>query len=167
MLPISTITRTATFDSTGSYRYSLGRQWRDGGPLLAILMLNPSQASDTADDPTIRRCMGLAHGWRFGAIQVVNLFAYRTADPRQLKQTPDPIGPDNDAALITAAAQADRILLAWGNHGCFQERDEAVLALLSSYQAKWCCIDHNRTGQPRHPLYVRRDAGLTRWDQNL
>ena len=44
-------------------------------------MLNPSLADATADDPTIRRCIGLAYGWDFGAITVVNLFAYCTALP--------------------------------------------------------------------------------------
>jgi hypothetical protein len=99
--------RSATFDPTGRYRYSLGRRW-SAGPTLAIIMLNPSQADGSVDDPTIRRCIGLAQGWGFGAIAVVNLFAYRSPHPKALRQTKDPIGPGNDAALSTAAQQPSK-----------------------------------------------------------
>ncbi len=66
--------RSATFDPTGRYRYSLERCWGSDSTL-AIVMLNPSRADGSLDDPTLRRCMGLALGWGFGAIAVVNLFA--------------------------------------------------------------------------------------------
>ncbi|TVP68103.1 MAG: DUF1643 domain-containing protein [Leptolyngbya sp. LCM1.Bin17] len=155
--------RSARFDPSGSYRYRLTRQWQPSCPWLTIIMLNPSQADATVDDPTLRRCQGLAQSWGFGAIDVVNLFAYRTAHPRRLKQASDPVGPDNDAVLLTAAAQANQILLAWGNWGCLYHRDRAVLALLAPYQDKWTCLGRNRTGQPRHPLYVPRQRTLQPW----
>ena len=126
-------------------------------------MLNPSQANAMVDDPTVRRCMGLAHQWGFGAITVVNLFAFCTAYPRQLKQVQQPIGPKNDQALWDAAATGDRVLLAWGNHGSLKQRDQAVLRLVSPFADKWCCLGRNRTGQPRHPLYTSRDTVLQSW----
>ena len=150
--------RTATFDPTGHYRYSLGRRWSDASTL-AIIMLNPSQADSSVDDPTIRRCIGLAKGWGFGAIAVVNLFAYRSPH----RQAADPVGPENDAALITAAQQADRILLAWGNWGSWQGRDRAVLTLLTAHQSRYRCLGKNLTGQPRHPLYVPQSISLQPW----
>ncbi len=163
MLQDSAIVRSALVDSSGYYRYALGRQWQPEARRLTILMLNPSRADDRTDDPTIRRCMALAQGWGFGAITVVNLFAYRTAYPRQLREIADPIGPENDDALITAATQADLLLLAWGNSGHLYHRDQAVLALLKPYQERWCAIARNQTGHPCHPLYVRRDVPLRPW----
>jgi hypothetical protein len=154
--------RWASFDPTGRYRYSLGRRW-SAAPTLAIIMLNPSQADGSVDDPTIRRCLGLAHSWGFGAIAVVNLFAYRSPHPRVLRQVDDPIGPDNNAALAEAARQADQILLAWGNWGSLGDRDRTVLNLLAPHQVKWRCLGHNLTGQPRHPLYVPGSISLRRW----
>lgn len=162
MLQLSAIERSATFDTTGHYRYSLGRRW-SAAPTLAIIMLNPSQADSSVDDPTIRRCIGLAQGWGFGAIAVVNLFAYRSPHPKTLRQAKDPIGPKNDAALSTAAEQADQILLAWGNWGSLWGRDRAVLTLLAPYQAKCHCLGQNLTGQPRHPLYIPRQTSLQPW----
>ena len=155
--------RGARFDPSGHYRYSLTRQWQPSCPWLTIIMLNPSQADATVDDPTLRRCQGLAKSWGFGAIEVVNLFAYRTAYPRCLKQASDPVGPDNDRTLLAAAAQAHQILLAWGNWGGLRQRDRAVLALLAPYQDKWTCLGRNRTGHPRHPLYVPRGISLQPW----
>ncbi|MBE9114212.1 DUF1643 domain-containing protein, partial [Nodosilinea sp. LEGE 07298] len=149
MLQPSAMERTAIVDPTGHYRYSLGRRWSDA-PTLAIIMLNPSQADSSVDDPTLWRCIGLAREWGFGAIAVVNLFAYRSPHPHVLRQVNDPIGPDNNAALVAAAAAADHILLAWGNWGSWLGRDRIVLDLLAPYQAQCHCLGHNRTGQPRH-----------------
>jgi hypothetical protein len=163
MLQSLPIFRSAQFDDTGRYRYSLFRQWQPALPGLTIIMLNPSLADATADDPTIRRCIGLAYGWDFGAITVVNLFAYSTAYPRHLKQVNDPVGSENDAALRKAALEGEKILLAWGNWGCLHGRDQAVLRWLSPFHNKFCCLGRNRTGQPRHPLYVSRDIKLRPW----
>ncbi|MBW4461377.1 MAG: DUF1643 domain-containing protein [Nodosilinea sp. WJT8-NPBG4] len=162
MLQLSAIERSATFDSTGRYRYSLERRWSTA-PILAIVMLNPSQADSSVDDPTIRRCIGLAQGWGFGAIAVGNLFAYRSPHPKTLRQIEDPIGLENDAALSTAAQQAEQILLAWGNWGSWLGRDRSVLTLLTPHQAKCRCLGQNLTGQPRHPLYVPRHTILELW----
>ncbi|MFQ4135031.1 DUF1643 domain-containing protein [Nodosilinea sp. PGN35] len=162
MLQLSAIERSATFDPTGRYRYSLGRRW-SAAPTLAIIMLNPSQADSSVDDPTIRRCTGLAMGWGFGAIAVVNLFAYRSPHPKALRQADDPIGSENDAVLSETARQADQILLAWGNWGSWLGRDRTVLTLLTPHQTKCRCLGQNRTGQPRHPLYIPRHTPLQPW----
>jgi hypothetical protein len=59
-------------------------------------MLNPSTADERRDDPTIRRCIGFSRARGFGGKTVVNLFALRTPEPRDLREHADPIGPDND-----------------------------------------------------------------------
>jgi hypothetical protein len=155
----------ACFDPSGQYRYWLSRCWLESGPQLAIVMLNPSRADAERNDPTLRRCLALALGWGFGSLTVVNLFAYCSADPQQLWQVQDPVGPDNDGHLLAACDRAARVLLAWGNWGCRLNRDLAVLTLLAASQPKWCCLGRNRTGRPRHPLYVRRDCLLQGWTE--
>jgi hypothetical protein len=160
---ISAIERSASFDPMGRYRYRLGRRWSRAGPHLVIIMLNPSRADSSLDDPTLRRCIGLAKGWGFGAITVVNLFAYRSPHPQVLRQVSDPIGPDNDAAITDATHQGDQILLAWGNGGSWLGRDRTIFNLLAPWQAKCHCLGLNRTGQPRHPLYVPHSSSLHPW----
>ncbi|MBD2259666.1 DUF1643 domain-containing protein [Pseudanabaena sp. FACHB-2040] len=154
---------TACFDTSGTYRYTLSRRWDEARPTIAFVMLNPSQANDAYNDPTIRRCIGLAQQWGYGRLEVVNLFAYCSAHPRDLTQVKDPIGPENDQYLLSTCEQAERVLLAWGNWGSRLGRDRTVLTLLEPHWVKCCSLGLNQTGLPRHPLYVKRDSQLLPW----
>jgi hypothetical protein len=137
----------AVFDSTGRYRYRLTRSWAPG-PAVAFVMLNPNLADAERDDPTIRRAIGFAKAWGFGELVVVNLFAWRCRDPRDLARVPDPIGPDNDAHLADLPPD---VVVAWGNHGALLGRAGEVLRRLGEAT----CLGGTLRGEPRHPLYVR------------
>lgn len=151
--------RSATISPCGRFRYRLGRRWAEGATLLFV-MLNPSTADAAIDDPTIRRCIGFAQAEDFGAIEVVNLFAYRTPEPKALKAAGFPVGPDNDAAIMAAAVNANTICLAWGAHGAGLARTGEVLALLKqANRAPWC-LERTRGGQPAHPLMLRSSCRL-------
>ena len=160
------IRRTALFDQTGQYRYALSRSWQPtdaNDPSVAFVMLNPSRADAERDDPTIRACMQFAQGWGYGGLTVVNLFAYRTPEPKALKTVHDPVGPGCDRAILDAADRAERLLLAWGNWGTLLGRDRAVLRLLQPYADRLYCLGVNRTAQPRHPLYIKRSTQPVLW----
>ena len=120
-------------------------------------MLNPSTADESSDDPTIRRCIGFARAWAYGGLEVVNLFALRATDPRELRVAADPIGGLNDAYLLDAAARATAMVIAWGAHGVFRSRGAAALTLLSP-RARLLALGWTNSGEPRHPLYLRRDV---------
>ena len=92
----------AIFDINGRYRYSLWRAWSSYHPRIAFVLLNPSTADEQRNDPTIRRCIGFARAWNFGSMEVVNLFAYRTTDCRELLKIDDPVGEENNYYLIQA-----------------------------------------------------------------
>ncbi len=147
----------ATFDATGTYRYLLWRTWNPAADRVLFVMLNPSTADATRDDPTIRRCIAFARAWGHGGVEVVNLFAWRSTSPSLLRIAPDPVGPDNDRVLMDACGRAARIVFAWGNHGSFWGRDRQVKSLLGG---QTFCLGFTRTGQPRHPLYLRQTTGL-------
>ncbi len=120
-------------------------------------MLNPSTADAEHDDPTIRRCFGFARSWGFGALEVVNLFAWRSTSPAALQSAKDPVGPANDAAILDAHACCGQTVLAWGNHGAHLNRDREVRLLLDG-DASVVHFGLTGAGQPRHPLYIRADA---------
>jgi len=145
----------ATFDSTRCYRYLLWREWDAIAPKVGFVMLNPSQADDTVDDPTIRRCIGFARSWGYGGMEVVNLFAYRTAHPKNLRQVQDPIGQENDRYLESLGQRVERIILAWGNWGRLMERDRVVWSLLAQHQNLYC-LGLTKLQQPCHPLYLKK-----------
>lgn len=160
------IRRSAQFDATGQYRYWLKREWDADQGAIALIMLNPSRADHRQDDPTLRRCLRLARQWQFGRFTVVNLFAYCTASPKILQTVAQPIGPDNDHHILQACQTANQIVLAWGNWGVLHQRDQAVLKLLHPYRDRLYCLGHNKTRQPRHPLYVPRHTLLQPWDEH-
>lgn len=120
---------TAVYSDCEAYRYALSREWGDG-PRVNFVMLNPSTADETRNDPTIERCERRARALGFGGFSVTNLFAFRATAPRDLKAAPQPIGPGNDAAIHDAAGSADMVLCAWGVHGSHQNRGTMVEVML-------------------------------------
>jgi hypothetical protein len=137
----------------GPYRYTLWRVWSAALPKVTFILLNPSTADATLDDPTVRRCVGFARAWGFGSLELVNLFAYRATHPYQLKTALDPVGPANDAAILQAVSSAQLVVVGWGTHGRLYGRDRAVLRLLPD---SVCCLGATRDGFPRHPLYLKQ-----------
>ena len=112
--------RIALFDPDMIFRYRLAipiphplpGPSRDLAPAYPLrgtclfIMLNPSTADETANDPTIRRCIGFASLWGFRHLVIGNLFALRSTDPQALYTAPDPIGVDNDSHLSAIADEA-------------------------------------------------------------
>jgi hypothetical protein len=161
---MNTISSSAFLSPCNTYRYRLGRSWGPG-PADVWIMLNPSTADATLDDPTIRRCIGFSRSWGSGSLVVVNLFALRATDPAELAHHPDPVGLDNDEHIAFAAAGArehgGRIFAAWGAHPMAAERAHAVARLVDP--TALLCLGTTKAGAPRHPLYVKGDTTPTPW----
>ena len=143
---------SAIISGCGAYRYRLERQWDAEKSKVAFLMLNPSTADAEADDPTIRRCIGFAKSWGFGALIVGNLFALRSTAPDALYRHVDPVGPDNDSHLVDIARSAGTIICAWGTHGALRGRGRTVAAMLDRHNL--AALTVTRGGHPGHPLYI-------------
>lgn len=149
----------AVFDESGNYRYRLWRRWNAKLPTVCMIMLNPSTADATVNDPTIARCVNMANSWGFGGLEVVNLFAYRSTKPRDLWQADDPIGPHNDMHIKRTVAHSQVCVLAWGNLPIArQERAKSVLKYLSTRELM--CMGVTKQLQPRHPLYMLSSVQL-------
>lgn len=149
--------RRATFSPCRRYRYRLEQGWGSGGRVLFVL-LNPSTADELNDDPTVRRCWTFAADWGYGRGEVCNLFAWRDTDPRGMLAAEDPVGPENDFHLLEAADQASLIVCGWGAYGAHRGRAAEVTALLRGAGHTLYALGFTRDGQPRHPLYLRRQA---------
>ena len=107
----------ALFSPCRKYRYTLWRIWAPDKPYACFLGLNPSTADETADDPTVRRCIDYSKRWGMGSLLMLNIFAYRSTDPEKMKAVADPVGPDNDRWIKEIAGNAGIVIAAWGNHG--------------------------------------------------
>lgn len=152
----------AVYSDCERYRYLLTRVWGDG-PRALFIMLNPSTATEVQNDPTVERCERRARALGFGAFRVTNIFAFRATDPRVMRAEGDPVGPDNDAAILSSLPWADRIICAWGNHGLHLDRGATVEALLRQAGAPLFHLGLTGQGQPRHPLYVGYETRPEPW----
>jgi len=157
-----TLNKGAIIDPTGCYRYLLWREWEPNACRITFIMLNPSRADATVDDPTIRRCLGFAQYWGYGSLAVVNLFAYRTFNPTVLKEVSDPIGPENDQYLQETIQQGHLTVIAWGNRGNLNHRSQEVMKWLTELDSLYC-LGVTHRGFPRHPLYLKKDTLLMRY----
>lgn len=156
----------ATFSPDERYRYSLTRNLDDmfaDSSTVLFVMLNPSTADAEHDDPTVRRCVGYAKRWGYGMLHVANLFALRATDPAALYRDPDPVGESNDHFIAAMARYADRVVVAWGTHGAYQDRAREVARILRDNDRCPYALGLTKDGQPRHPLYMPADAQLEAW----
>ena len=148
-------TRQTIFSPCRQYRYTLWRAWDMFSPRYVMFIgLNPSTADEVQDDPTIRRCIGYAKEWGYGAFCMTNIFAFRATDPRVMKTQADPVGPENDKWLTECAKGAGLIVAAWGAHGGHRARDKEVIKLVNNIM----CLGTTKDGYPRHPLYLPKTA---------
>jgi len=154
------------------YRYRLTRSDFADRPWLAVhepallwIMLNPSTADETQDDPTIRRVRAFTRRLGFGQFTVVNLYALRSTAPRGLWVADDPVGPQNDETIaeeaFVAVVDDVPIVAAWGA-SARPERVAQVLAI-PHVAPRLHCLGVTAHGAPRHPLYLPGDAPLTAW----
>ena len=161
-------TPTATFSEDRVYRYSLTRQVALGqAGVCTFILLNPSTADETRNDPTINRCIHFAQDLRCGTLIVVNIFAYWATDPGELKRVReelelDIVGPENDRYIIEAVEQATVPIVAWGNHGAYLGRGGDVLKTLQDLgHAPLYAFKVTKLGYPIHPLYLPDHAHLS------
>lgn len=141
----------ATLSEDRKYRYRLWRKW-GANPLLMWIMLNPSTADETKDDPTIKRVIGFSINEGFGGCIVHNLFAYRATVPFTLLQVKDPVGPENNERIIQDACE-HKVVCAWGNvYKTLLWRVEAVHKFLIDLDLNY--LKMTAFGQPSHPLYL-------------
>ncbi len=156
------IDKSAILSPCQRYRYELWRRWSDA-PACVFIGLNPSTADASRDDPTIRKCVGFAQRWGYGALCMLNLFAFRATVPGDMLAAVDPIGPENNATLARVAGMAPLVIAAWGNHGRHLDRDRRVMDMFPSLH----CLRVNQNGSPVHPLYQPGDATPLRYNRPL
>lgn len=157
--------RTATLTHCGTYRYSLARTWGDPDSenILCVIMLNPSTADASIDDPTIRRCIGFAKREGCDGLKVLNAYALRATDPRVLRRHLDPVGKLNDVYLMNSANRFGNITVAWGTN-IDPSRQKAVRDILRKAGCFVSCFGTTKAGFPKHPLYLKNDAPLVAWE---
>lgn len=148
---------------TRLWRWSRVKSTTVGVSALLFVMLNPSTADGSVDDPTIRRCRSFQERYGYDLLLVANLFELRATDPRDLARATVPRNTEGaDRNLVQLASVSDRVIVGWGDQGRrYPQRCAEVLKLLTSVRGGVYCLGQSKHGYPRHPLMVRSDTKLS------
>jgi hypothetical protein len=146
----------AVLDSDRVYRYVLWRQFLEKGKTICFVGLNPSTADELSDDPTVTRLIHFAKAWGYARMTLVNIFAFRATNPKELRKAVDPIGKDNDSHIVERVSGAHETVLCYGNGGLFQSRGQVVATMLreGGFSSRLSCFKLTKKGLPWHPLYL-------------
>jgi len=156
-----------SFSDCRKYRYTLLHRWDElfERRRAIFICLNPSTADENKLDPTLTRIKSFSERLGANEFLMLNIFAYRATDPKDMMAVADPIGPENDAyiqAAITEAYELNQgsldIIGGWGNHGLHGNRQVAFLELMVPYRKlpnlNIACLGKNANQTPKHPLYI-------------
>lgn len=152
------IPQGAIFSDDRKYRYALWRLWSNIHPLLLLIGLNPSDANELKNDPTITRGVVRADRTGFGGLLMANLYGYVSTDPRALLINGDTVGELTDHYLKQMIAMSGCQLCGWGSFAPVAKRAPIVLAMIKEPY----CLGINADGQPKHPLYIGYDIPMRR-----
>lgn len=97
---------------------------------------------------------------------MANLFGYRATDPKDMYAQEKPVGYDNDFWLLKMADASEKVICAWGNHGAYRERADAVVKLLSG-RGEMLCLGTTKDGYPRHPSRLGYETKLEVYKFNV
>ena len=151
--------KNAILSEDRKYRYVLSRIWDETKPKVMIIGLNPSTADETEDDPTIGRCISFSKSWGYGGVYMLNLFAFRATQPKDMFNAENPIGLENNSYIEIYSKKVDKIVCAWGNHGTYKNRGNEIREKFD----KLFYLKLNQTGEPAHPLYLKSELVPKKW----
>lgn len=132
--------------------------------------MNPSTAAPDALDPTLRVVDAVARANGFDGFVMLNLYPLRCTRPDDLPREADlDLLARNLQHVAAAVAPGATVWAAWG--ALIEKRPYLAPALRELVagsalgDATWVARGRrSRAGHPHHPLYVRKDAPLERFD---
>lgn len=151
----------AILDSQRRHRFLLWRFW-DDRPRVLFVGLNPSTANEAEDDPTVRRLCGFAQSWGYGGLYVCNVFSQITPNPRELLPK-TAVHPADTHALQMVVELSALSICGWGDG-----IEKAVYGIARSntvrgYLNSPMCFGLTSKGNPKHPLYLPKNANLEKY----
>ncbi|MBE9913691.1 DUF1643 domain-containing protein [Paenibacillus donghaensis] len=150
----NTITSRAIFSDNGRYRYRLTRTWDVDKNKGALLMLNPSKATELITDRTVMNVTNYLINKGYGGLEIINLFAYMTTDPSELTNRDHFYESFNDNYIleVVGSNEIDFVIIGWGSDPKDRVlRKRHVENLLIPYEHKLKCFQDEKMRKPRHP----------------
>ena len=145
------------------HRYQLIRG--DAKKVICFLMLNPSHADATNDDPTMRRLKKFTSNLGYTGFIVVNLCSFITPYPKKLydyinrKNNIKKYDNLNDTHIKYAFNISKVIVAAYGvlKNPALKKRAKKILKMTNK---PIHALKLTKDGFPAHPLYLKKDSSL-------
>ena len=158
----------ASFSADGRYRQLMRRWTGESFPdrYMLFIGMNPSTADGTVNDPTCAREWTFAVREGYQAMVKANVGDYRATDPKMLL-VPGVVAVSaaNIPAIRQAAAGADLVVLCHGKlNKALAPAGKALVEALKADGVELWCFGTNGDGSPKHPLYLRADTPLVRFE---
>lgn len=148
----------AILDHYRRYRFLLWRFW-DDRPRMLFVGLNPSTANELEDDPTVRRLCGFAQSWGYGGLYACNVFSQITPYPSELHQDTAVHPADTHAIQMVNELVALRVC-GWGDGIAKADYGYSRANTIKNYLKEPMCFGLTAKGNPKHPLYLPKEAEL-------
>lgn len=167
-MPTKYTSASANISPCERFRFLLTREWDARLPACAFIGLNPSTADASKDDPTIRRCVDFAARWGYGKLHMLNLVAYRSTDPAAMFSWLEKNGPlewlrTNVTEALTTFEKSDIVIAAWGAPG--SKLGDFKKVMIDAAGDKLYSLATTKSGEPGHPLYLKKDLRATRYPE--
>lgn len=146
----------AEFSNDRKYRFALWRIWDRSKPLVMFIGLNPSTANETDNDPTIKSCGRIAKANGYGGFYMMNCFPFISTDPKALA-TFERV-EHNRQKISEIAKICNDVVFAWGNFKIV--KSFGIDHILHMQFPDALCIDQNKNGSPKHPLYCKSSTSF-------
>ncbi|MHA6728552.1 DUF1643 domain-containing protein [Devosia sp. A369] len=158
----------AVMSPDGRHRQLMRRWTGERFPERYVLFIgmNPSTADATVNDPTCAREWTFANREGYAAMVKANVGDYRATHPKMLLEPGVVAVSDaNLPAILQAAAGADLVVLCHGKlNKALAPAGAALVAALRGDGVGLWCFGTNGDGSPKHPLYLRADTPLVRFE---
>lgn len=128
--------------------------------------MNPSTADASVNDPTCAREWAFSLREGFSGMAKGNVGDYRATSPKALL-APGVMAssPANLPLLIETAKGASLVILCHGKlNRALVKPAQDIVAALRAQNIELMCFGTNADGSPKHPLYLRLDTRLLRYE---
>lgn len=135
-----------SFDKT--HRYRLWRIWDKSLPKCLCIGLNPSNANENKDDPTIRNLIKVLTKLGYGGFYMMNCWTYISSKPELIKT--NSMNSWNTELLGVTAYECKEVIFCWGNFKIIKDsaKDEELSEMFKNAK----CFSKNKNGSPMHPM---------------
>jgi len=171
----------ATYGCNDTLRWTLTREWADGGKSACFLGHNPSTAGHELEDPTTLIWNYFARLWGCNRYTAVNLYPYRSPDPAAARHWADWASTNdwtvrdllmqNESIVVREARKADIFVACYGAIAMDNAWNEHLLEAIQ--EGEWPYPDIyifglTANGSPKHPMArgkhrVQRDQQPILW----